>query len=140
MVWYSGKSKLFDLKRKQRCGEWEELIISKLGAKQLAVGEGCGWTGGGEWVGVEEFHLSMLSLICLVDIQAETSSRQLNLQFEGKKKVWIGNKKLDIDSVLILKTMRQEKTTKEYGETVSWEYLTIQTLEKRNSKGNLRRM
>lgn len=77
----------------------------------------------------------MLSLICLLDIQAETSSRQLNLQSE-KKKVWIGNKKLDIDSVLILKAMRQEKSTKEYGETVSWEYLTIQTLEKRNSKGN----
>ena len=77
----------------------------------------------------------MLSLICLLDIQAETSSRQLNLQFE-KKNVWIGNKKFDIDSVLILKAMRQEKSTKEYGETVSWEYLTIQMLEKRNSKGN----
>ena len=77
----------------------------------------------------------MLSLICLLDIQAETSSRQLNLQSE-KKKVWIGNKKLDIDSVLILKALRQEKSTKEYGETVSWEYLTIRTLEKRNSKGN----
>lgn len=77
----------------------------------------------------------MLSLICLLDIQAETSSRQLNLQSE-KKKVWIGNKKLDIYSVLILKAMRQEKSTKEYGETVSCEYLTIQTLEKRNSKGN----
>lgn len=59
----------------------------------------------------------MLSLICLLDIQAETSSRQLNLQSE-KKKVWIGNKKLGIDSVLILKAMRQEKSTKEYGETL----------------------